>query len=496
MPFVFRSHRRSGLTLIEILIALTMTLIVLGTMITAFKFASERMQDGRALIELATRARIVEDHLRSDLSNLTVETRVYNKTAEPNGYFEYIEGPVRDSTFALSAENFQGDCDDLICFTARSRGGVLFRGRRKVVTGNGNAIDDMTLSQTIPIESSLAEIAWFTTVNDNDSGAILQAQTETVPGASGVSSADFDDSIRIHRRVLLIRPDFNDPATGAITTNLSGAEVNNFIRNNDISVRVVPTVGSTGTFDVIANELDELAVRKHRFAHQQNLTTGNPITDNRFPNTVTFNLLRNRIASDDSENVNYDNTGAGAHSWQPLPPIISDVGAFDFKAYSPTARVKEVNDVIVEPSDPGFAAAAAPLVQRGAYVDLAYNITAPANQLDEWFISDSNRPTTIAAATRTNVWDTWTPFYERDGVDQDQDLGLGVDQGTNGINDIRPGALGDFPVATNAIDDPGERETIPPYFQPIRAMKITLRLVEKGTKQVHQVSVIQSFVPE
>ena len=63
MPFAFRSHRRSGLTLVEILIALSMTLIVLGVMTSAFRFASEEMQNGRALIELANRARIVEDQL-------------------------------------------------------------------------------------------------------------------------------------------------------------------------------------------------------------------------------------------------------------------------------------------------------------------------------------------------------------------------------------------------------------------------------------------------
>ena len=99
------------------------------------------------------------------------------------------------------------------------------------------------------------------------------------------------------------------------------------------------------------------------------------------------------------------------------------------------------------------------------------------------------RPTNIANTTnvwRTNVWDTWTPFYERDGIDQDG-TGVGVvDQGTNGVNN----------GGSNVIDDPGERETNPPYTQPIRGMKITLRLVERNTKQVHQVSVIHSFVPE
>ncbi|MDB2685885.1 prepilin-type N-terminal cleavage/methylation domain-containing protein [Mariniblastus sp.] len=476
MPFAFRPHRRSGLTLVEILIALTMTLIVLGTMMTAFKFASEKMQDGRALIELANRARLVEDHLRTDLGNLTVETRVYNETVEPTGYFEYIEGPFRDSFLAAGTESFQGDCDDLLCFTARSTEGVLFRGRRKQVSSTG----PLVLAAASIEESSLAEIAWFTTVNDTEDGP-LQPQTFEADGVT--PTVDFNDSIRVHRRVLLIRPDF-----GTVASNLSAAEVNNFIRNNDISVRVVLN-GGGATFDVIANDLNDLAIRANRFAHQpmlgavhyfpNNLSFATPTSGN--PNiSVEVPSIQNRVASDDDQSVDY---GLG-QTWQASPPILSDVGAFDMKAYSPTARVNDVVSVIVEPSDPGYVATPANLVQRGAYVDLGYG---GSGLLDEWFISASAAPTSSGANTwiaGVNVWDTWTPIYERDGIDQDN-AGV-VDQGTNGVDN----------GGSNIIDDPGERETNPPYLQPIRGMKITLRLVEKGTKQVHQVSIIHSFVPE
>ena len=117
--------------------------------------------------------------------------------------------------------------------------------------------------------------------------------------------------------------------------------------------------------------------------------------------------------------------------------------------------------------------------------------TIRAGSIDEWFIANSTRPTNPASNPwLTNVWDTWTPFYERDGIDQDG--GGVIDQGTNGVNDAAVAPL----IGSNVIDDPAERETNPPYTQPIRGMKITLRLVEKGTKQVHQVSVIHSFVPE
>ena len=480
MSFAFRPHRRSGLTLVEILIALTMTLIVLGTMTVAFRVASQEMQKGRALIELADRARVVEDSLRTDLGSLTVETRVFDGTVEPNGYFEYIEGPVRDSTFSAGVESFQGDCDDVLCFTARSADGVLFRGRTKAIA-NGGGANDLVMGATTPIESSVAEIVWFATVRGNDTRVtggvtIVDGPLDQQLNLGGsTSNVDFDDSIHIHRRILLIRPDL-----GTLATDLSLAEVNNFIRNIDISVRVVPGTAN-GRFNLIANGLNDLAVRANRFAHQPYLN------DNSFPNNLLVGLLENRVASDDSENINY---GAAGQTWQALRPVLVDAGAFDLRAYSPTARVNDVASIIVEPTDVGYdpnPADPADLVQRGAYVDLGYSgftaaPTAPFDRSDEWFIASTG--------AINNVWDTWTPFYERDGINQDNDKDSDgvplIDEGTNGLQN----------GGSNVIDDPQERETTPPYTQPIRAMKITLRLVEKGTKQVHQVSVIQSFVPE
>ena len=127
----------------------------------------------------------------------------------------------------------------------------------------------------------------------------------------------------------------------------------------------------------------------------------------------------------------------------------------------------------------------------------------------EWFAGTSIRPPSrvVDPASQPpggwtdNVWDTWTPAYENDGFDQDGNMVF--DQATNGVNDVfledNEDASHVFPDGnpnSNVVDDPAERETSPPYTQPIRGLKVTLRLVEKGTKQVHQISIIHSFVPE
>jgi type II secretory pathway pseudopilin PulG len=294
-PFSARTVvRRSGLTLIEIMIALTMTLIVLGAMMTAFQYASEQMQSGRALMELANRARSAESVLRSDLANVTVDVRPYAQTAAPSGYFEYIEGRLNDNSGLagniLAGENFidsyLGDVDDVLAMTVRSPDRP-FRGRQAVITPGSPP----TVGPANVIESSLAEVVWFTTWTDLDGDG---------------TTINFDESIRIHRRALLIRPDL-----GVLLSDVNLAMVNLYIANNDISVRVVPKNPGLTLFDVVANNLADLAVRRNRFCHDPTA----------FPNNFDLSLAIARRGSQSEI-------------------MLTDATAFDIRVFSPNAPVK------------------------------------------------------------------------------------------------------------------------------------------------------------
>jgi hypothetical protein len=82
------------------------------------------------------------------------------------------------------------------------------------------------------------------------------------------------------------------------------------------------------------------------------------------------------------------------------------------------------------------------------------------------------------------TYDTWSLHYEYDGLDQDGD-GL-VDEGTNGFDDDE----------INGVDDIGERETAPPYADPLRGVQVTVRVYEPGTRQLRQSTVVVDFIPE
>jgi len=392
---VSHSHRipkmnRRGMSLVEILVALTMTLIVLGAMMSAFQYASQEMAAGRAMMELANRARGAESLLRSDLAGLTVEAKPYTQTVNPPGYFEYIEGPLHDNSYPPGNQNaYLGDFDDVLAMTIRSSGSP-FRGRF------GGAM----------IESPLAEVVWFTTFGD---------------------PTNFTQSVRLHRRVLLIRPDLV----------LNAPDADTFFRNNDISARV------EANGDIVANSLSDLAIRAHRFCH--------------VPGT-TSHLDRDRLLP----RSNLDDV------------VLTDVCAFDVRAYSPNAFVNRVTDMVVQPGDPGYASAGATMA--GAYVDLG--------QAGGGLFEGAPHPKSYPGpANVRHFYDTWTPHYEVDGIDQDGVFG--PDQGTDGIDQNG-----------NGVDDTTERETMPPYPHPLRGIQVSIRLIEKGTRQVHQSSIVHSFLPE
>ncbi len=517
--FMFNSRTRpalirSGLTLIEILIALTMTLIVLGAMMTAFAYASQQMQMGRATMEMANRLRVAEEILRSDLAHATVDPRPYTESTIPNGYWEYVEGIWFPWISGLTGTDYLGDIDDIWAATVRSDTRP-FRGRYIEPNNTIGAAMYPTLANpstitTQIIESPLAEVVWWTDFED----------------ANGDFKLNFSESLIVYRRVLLIVP---PTVTLPTFTNFGAAA--SYLATNDISARIVEFVDAGTTYyQLVANTLEGLANRQVRFCHNPVLgaSVGAAPTPAGYPHRLNRNTLWLMRSADYNTNGSLDLAGGGTFAMQPNGSdiMLTDVATFNVQVYSPQAEVLDMNahptypaNLIVEPSDPGYQAAwdALPLPRPvpdpvvkpiGAFVSLD-NQLGPAAfpNSPDWFskgpkakaglfygfLFDYRVPRDLPgppfvpgvwSAGRDCVYDTWTPLYESDGIDQD---GVdGIDQGTNGLNN----------GGTPAPDDDAERETVPPYPYPVRGVKITIGLIEKTTKQVQQTSVIHSYVPE
>lgn len=243
------TSKRHGLSLLEVLVGLTITLIVLLAMMQAFKFASQQMSIGRASVELTNRLRTAESLLRNDLERLTLSPRSYHDAvAEPKGYFELVDGfatdtndffstlasPPTDADVVINMREMSirslamGDYDDLWCGTIRSDS-QPFRGR------NGTAIE----------ESHLAEVIWYTVANDLDDNTFIEVS----------------ERVNLYRRILLVKPDAalvraDGTAMPATFPTFAAANTarSQYLQSSDISVAVGPAAG--GTFQVFANSLD------------------------------------------------------------------------------------------------------------------------------------------------------------------------------------------------------------------------------------------------
>ncbi len=247
---------RSGFSIIELMIAIVISLIVLVVMMQAFKRASGEIKKGRSMIAMASEMRAVGETFRRDLANTTVSPRVWNLSSESNGYFEIIEGPQNDATYAAApliypGMSFFGDVDDVVAMTIRS-GEKPFRGRHDA--------DNNPATAPIIVESHVAEVIWFVVHENVDDLDV---------------NVDMDDRVTLYRRVLLVRPD--------LTTTETAANINTFFLNNDISARPVGA-------GIIANTLSDLTLRENRYAHK--ITPPLPL----FPFPMQGTMLQSRLS--------------------------------------------------------------------------------------------------------------------------------------------------------------------------------------------------------
>lgn len=177
-PLAPSRTQRSAFTLIEMLVAVAVTMIMMLAIAQIFLLLGTNMDKGRAMIEMSGQLRNVTHRLQQDLNGLTCSTLPWTKADAGDGYFEYIEGAGKDLT-AVTTMN--GDIDDVIAFTSRSKGKAF-----AVSHGGGVA------------ESELAEIIWW--VHDDGTG-----------------------NRTLCRRIFLIRPDL----TGAnISTSPKTSKAN------------------------------------------------------------------------------------------------------------------------------------------------------------------------------------------------------------------------------------------------------------------------------
>ncbi len=458
-----RGRRSGGFTLIEMLVSLAITLIMMGAVVTLFSVISESVAGSRTAIEMADRLRAARDQLQLDLQGATATMKPPLRPENDEGYFEIIEGPESDQSVGTAYSLF-GDFDDVLMFTVRNRS-APFLGK---------------VAGTTVIESPVAEVVYFLAQD----GPVIDAIA--------------NPAVRLctlYRRVLLISPSVGNITNATVPITLEPE----FYTKNDLSVRFVDL---GGTLTLVPNNLGDLTKRENRFAHYG---TDLDALGNVVGNYMGFPFLVNRKVL---PTVPFLTTLPVAPvsgvipSWPPGPParpdenaflapfngarlgddvLLTNVLAFDVQVWDPTAIVRSLNGVGLEPGDVGWNSAGVTDTAAGAYVNLGYTVTNVS------VFSDRNpalKPTTTVVPP-TAIYDTWSLHYENDGIDNATGA-AGGDFGTDGLDHATLGTVG-------VVDDSGEFDTSPFYAAPLRGIRVTIRVYEPNSKMVREAVVIQNF---
>jgi prepilin-type N-terminal cleavage/methylation domain-containing protein len=457
---------RRGMTLIEMLVAMTLTLIMMGAVAQIFGMLGQGVGSSRAITELTERMRVVGYRLRQDLRGATASLTTIGRPELAQGYFEIIEGPNSDelafygsgqflqksepdggpSLVAYQAtmdsdDRLTGDTDDLLMLTTRADSGD-FQGKLGPVG----------------IRSPYAEVIWYCTPTPNASNPI---------------------SYTLHRRQRIVK---SHPGTGDFVTEnrrkfVSWAELNAY---TDVSCRF------EGGF-AHPNSLGDLTKRENRFLHQA-------VFPHRFDGSALIAMLADEATG--------DRFGDDA--------ILTNVIGFDVRVYDPGAPVQvrtpagitgspQPPPVAVMPGDPGYirrptdSAPPSPFAMTGAFVDLGYGIDQNDGKVrspllpttvapQPLFYGAGDRASAMSATLATaRAYCTWSSHYESNFIDEDGVYG--PDQGLNGLDDD----------ANGLIDDPPERETAPPYALNLRGLEVRVRCYEPASRKVRQMTIRHAF---
>ena len=324
-----------GYTLVELLAATTLTLVMMGMVVTIFGTVTRVVSDSRAVLEMTERLRGAKARLQNDLECLTVVVSPPRDPAANEGYFEIIEGrigpvvppapwPVDAASLGITdvpvpvdadtgmADTTVRDFDDILMFTVRSRKDP-FIGRYGYY--------DTAASQFkfVTIESHEAEVAWF-----------VRGHT-------------------LYRRVRLIAPHVladldvvgSDGVVGPadLTALRVDTSTYGFFGVYDISAR--PATDAAGNNGWVPNTLGDLTIRENRFGHRVHPADGNALyrleswgqmglptlRECSHPNWMTWTNVNSRpgfpVPVSQIDLWNYP------HPWQPLnagdPPVVEPV---------------------------------------------------------------------------------------------------------------------------------------------------------------------------
>ncbi len=321
-----RNSLTLGFTLVEMLVAMAITLVMMAAVVTLFANVSNSVRDHRATMEMNGQIRQVRNVLQQDLQGATCPGLTWQRPESNHGYIELIEGPYREGNASILVDGIDdpltfnpeinhatsilpsgnlpfkdatgtlqpgwatdgsglGDYDDILMLTVRNEH-KPFVGRMPASVGTGNSAYTFDQWKAQNFESPLAEVVWFAIENPGYTTAALtdDPTANHFFGEPGMRT--------VYRRTLLIAPWLNPylavaNSAGTFTHNGSTikaepgllrvlqktssleeaiASLIAFQDRYDISARLEWDPNLT-RWKIMANTLGDLTKRENRFCH-------------------------------------------------------------------------------------------------------------------------------------------------------------------------------------------------------------------------------------
>ena len=468
----------SGFTLVEILVALTLTLILMTTVVTVFGRVGTSMRNARRALEQNDRLRTAAQQLNMDLNGITA--RLDGRAGRPEeglGYFELIEGSYLFNLAAANATPYYGVNGTAADYTVGERGDILmFTSRNAARPFVGRFGYASGSPQTI--QSDVAEVAWFLRGN------------------------------RLHRRVLLIVP-------GAAAAVAGYSNGKSFYNDYDLSVH------AAANGQIVPNSLADLVKRENRFAHDAtkfpydvrgwgkyglptlaecssptwistNWTIGAPPPAPGAMTGGTADLWD--LSPTGSMNTTFSDQALNATNKDGLrvadDVILTNVIGFDVKVWEPAANGGAGGYVDLGSNETG-ASGGAVSIAPGAKTPFQSPLGPSMYRFANAGIQESGL---ARGAALTNGIATQA-VYDSGCFSYANELGNG--QATNGLDDNGSGTvdeLGEYILSSGSLA--GKAPGVSPYPVPLRGIQVTIRCFEPDSKQIREITIEHDFLPK
>jgi type II secretory pathway pseudopilin PulG len=173
------AHPTAGFTIVEMLVAMAITMVMMAAVVTLFANISGSVRNRRATAEMSGQVRHVRNVLQQDLQGATCPGQTWQRPESNHGYIELIEGQYRDSFPSMLTDgnrNSDGSTADLDGDGQPDPDEIDLAA--SIIPG---ANDGSLVQRTVPTDPTSPPVSTVSGLGDHDDILLLTVRNEHEP---------------------------------------------------------------------------------------------------------------------------------------------------------------------------------------------------------------------------------------------------------------------------------------------------------------------------